>query len=66
MLPTELTESWTGQRVRIQDGMVIVVNAFVVKSSIMQYGSCCASITRIVHLYKEKGREEWERHRARK
>lgn len=32
MLPTGLTESWRGQRVRIQDVMVIVVNAFVVKS----------------------------------
>lgn len=37
--------------------MVIVVKAFVVKLGITQYGSCYASITMIVNLYKEKERE---------
>lgn len=46
--------------------MVIVVKAFVVKLGITQYASCHASITRIVNLYNEKEREEWERHRAQK
>lgn len=46
--------------------MVIVVKTFVVKLGITQYGSCYASITRIVNLYKEKEGEEWERHGAQK
>lgn len=66
MLPTRLTESWRGQRVGIQDGMVIVVKAFVVKSGITQYGSRYAFIIKIVNLYKERERTEKERHRAQK
>lgn len=57
MLPSRLTESWRGQRVGIQDSMVIVVKAFLVKSGITQYGSRYAFITKIVNLYKEREKE---------